>query len=1105
VPRRPEIQSVLVLGSGPIQIGQGCEFDYSGTQAVKALREEGCRVILLNSNPATIMTDPSLSDATYIEPLTPEYVEKVIAKERPDACLATVGGQTALNLAVSLAERGTWDRHGVRLLGASVEAFRLAEDRDAFRKAMQGQGLDVPIGRICRSPEEAEEALTLTGLPAIVRPSFTLGGTGSGMAGDLESFRRIVRRGLELSPVGEVLVEESLLGWKEFELEVMRDRSDQAVVVCSIENLDPMGIHTGDSITVAPAMTLTDRELQAMRDEAFRVIRIVGVETGGSNIQFAVHPETRRRVVIEMNPRVSRSSALASKATGFPIAKIAARLALGYNLAEIANDITRKTKACFEPALDYVVVKIPRWNFEKFPGTRARLSTEMLSVGEVMAVGRTFREAIQKGLRSLEVGIAGFEPWTGDGDLRSALTHPGPERLLAVAEGLRRGMAVEEIARCTSIDPWFVHQIRAILSLETEIAACGLHGMKRDLLLQAKRDGFSDARIGRLLGESEEEVRRTRSLLGLRPVYQRIDTCAGEFESHTPYLFSTWESQCEASPTNRRKVLVLGGGPIRIGQGIEFDACACEAAAALREMGIESILMNCNPETVSTDYDTSDRLYFEPLTAEDVLAVVERERPEGVTLQFGGQTPLRLARTLEKAGVPLLGTSADSIDLAEDRLRFAKLAGELGIPVPEHGIARTEEEAVALARRIGYPVMIRPSYVLGGRAMTRVYDETALRTLIAGQPGLLDDTHPLYIDRFLEGAGEVDVDALCDGSAVWIAAVQQHVEMAGIHSGDSTSVLPATEIPPELMEEIRDIVVRIGVGLGAIGLLNVQLALRHGHAYVLEANPRASRTVPYVSKAIGLSLARLATRLLLGARLQDLELPDVPRPPRTFVKMPVFPFRRFPATDSILGPEMRSTGEVLGIAPTFGAAFAKACLAASIRLPSSGTVFLSVNDLDKAGLTPVARSLLVLGFRLLGTEGTVAWLQKDGIPCARICKVNEGHPHVADVIRAGGIDLVINTPLGRDSFYDEKAIRREALERGVACITTLEGARAAVEAIRSCVAGMPEVETLQEIHGMPEREKKGVPREKEPGSAKGGRAELSSLLKQSIFRPSRKG
>ena len=1068
VPRSAGIDSVLVLGSGPIVIGQGCEFDYSGTQAVKALREEGCRVILVNSNPATIMTDPGLADATYIEPLTPEYVEKVVAAERPDACLATVGGQTALNLAVALADNGTWERYGVRLLGASIDALRLAEDREAFRRAMRDGGLDVPRGRTCKTIEEAEETLQSTGLPAVIRPSFTLGGTGSGVAHDMESFREIVRRGIDQSPTGEVLIEESLLGWKEFELEVMRDRSDQTVVVCSIENLDPMGIHTGDSITVAPAMTLTDRELQGMRDDAFRVIRIVGVETGGSNIQFAVHPQTRRRVVIEMNPRVSRSSALASKATGFPIAKIAARLALGYDLAEITNDITRKTKACFEPALDYVVVKIPRWNFEKFPGTRARLSTEMRSVGEVMAIGRTFREAVQKGIRSLEAGLTGFDPWNGDEDLETALGSPGPERLLAVAEALRRGMPIEEVARSTAIDPWFLDQIRMILSVEGEIARHPLRGMPREFLLSAKKEGFSDARIGALVGESEEEVRRTRSLLGIRPVYQRIDTCAGEFESFTPYLFSTWGERCEAAPTKRRKVLVLGGGPIRIGQGIEFDACACEAAAALREMGIESILMNCNPETVSTDYDTSDRLYFEPLTVEDVLAVVEREHPEGIILQFGGQTPLRLARPLEQAGVPILGTSPDSIDLAEDRLRFGGFARDLGIPVPEHGTARTEEEAIAVARRIGFPVMIRPSYVLGGRAMARVYDETALRASIASQPGLLDDAHPLFIDRFLEMAGEVDVDALCDGSAVWIAGIQQHVEMAGIHSGDSTSFLPPAGLSLENLAEIRESVTKIGIGLGAVGLLNVQFAIRHGRVYVLEANPRASRTVPFVSKATGLPLARLATRLLFGVRLQDMALPADPLPSRAFVKMPVFPFRRFPESDSILGPEMRSTGEVMGIAPTFGVAFGKACAAAGIRLPRDGTAFLSVNDVDKPGLTGIARALRSLGFRLLATEGTASWLQKDGISCSRVYKVNEGHPHIADAIRAGSVQLVINTPLGRDSFFDETAIRRAALEQGIACVTTIEGAYAAVEAIDALRAGTPDVESLQRIHGLTE-------------------------------------
>ncbi|MBD3162629.1 MAG: carbamoyl-phosphate synthase large subunit [Candidatus Eisenbacteria bacterium] len=1071
MPRDPGIRSVLVLGSGPIQIGQGCEFDYSGTQAVKALRQEGCRVVLVNSNPATIMTDPDLADATYIEPLDPEIVARIVEKERPDSCLPTVGGQTAINLAMELERRGVWERFGVRLLGASPRALELAEDRLAFQEAMREAGLAVPRGRVCATLEEAEAAVDEVGLPAVVRPSYTLGGTGGGIAADREALRAIALRGIELSPVGTVLIEESLLGWKEYELEVMRDGADQAVVVCGIENLDPMGIHTGDSITIAPAMTLTDPEYQEMRDDAFRVIRTIGVETGGSNIQFAVHPETRRRVVIEMNPRVSRSSALASKATGFPIAKIAARLALGYRLAEIPNDITRETPACFEPTLDYVVVKIPRWNFEKFPDAAAVLTTEMRSVGEVMAIGRTFREALQKGLRSLEIGLAGFDRPPGfrpgeEGDpdrLRDGLRRAGPERLLLVAEAFRRGMPVGEAAELTAIEPWFLDQIRRLVRMEETIRSWRLSQVSREEMRAAKRDGFSDAAIAGLLDTDEEEVRRTRRMLGLRPVYHRIDTCAGEFASFTPYLYSTYETRCEAAPTCDRKILVLGGGPIRIGQGIEFDACACEASAALAEEKIESILVNCNPETVSTDYDTSDRLYFEPLTVEDLLEIVDREKPDGVILQFGGQTPLRLARPLERAGVAILGTSPDSIDLAEDRLRFGELAADLGIPVPPHAVARSIEEALAVAGRIGYPLMLRPSYVLGGRSMARIYDEAALRAAIASWV-LLDDDNPLFLDRFLEGAVEVDVDALCDGQEVWIAGIQQHVEMAGIHSGDSTAVLPPHSIDEALLEAVRESTRRIGARLGAVGLLNIQFALTGGKAYVLEANPRASRTIPYVSKAIGFPLARMATRLLLGARLRDLDLPERAIAPRWFVKMPVFPFRRFPKTDPILGPEMRSTGEVLGIAADLGAAFAKASLASGVRLPRAGTAFLSVNDRDKTRVVEIARSLRESGFRLLATSGTAERLREGAIPCETIPKVNEGSPNVAERIGAGEIDLVINTPLGRASFYDEKPIRSSALERGVPCLTTIEGAREAVAAIRAAAREPLAVESLQEIH-----------------------------------------
>ncbi len=1120
MPRDASIRSILVLGSGPIVIGQACEFDYSGTQAVKALAAEGYRVILVNSNPATIMTDVELFGAsgaelrhqTYIEPLTLEALERVIARERPDALLPTVGGQTAINLALELHDAGILTRFDVRLLGAGVDALRLAEDRLSFKQAMVEIGLEVPRSGIAGNLEEALTAAAELGYPLIVRPSFTLGGLGGGIARSEEEFVAIVRRGLDLSPVRQLLIEESLLGWKEFELEVMRDRADQAVVVCAIENLDPMGVHTGDSVTVAPTMTLSDRDYQNLRDQAFAVIRRVGVETGGSNIQFAVHPEDGRVLVIEMNPRVSRSSALASKATGFPIAKIAARLAVGYTLDEIANDITKKTPASFEPALDYVVVKIPRWNFEKFPGAMSLLGSQMKSVGEIMAIGRTFKEALQKGLRSLEMATSSGEgamqrrmELLDDDALRSFLTEPRPERLFALREGLRRGaehgFTPETIAAWTAIDPWFLRQMQEVIELERRVQARSLAALSRPDLLAAKRAGISDRRLAHLSGTTEEAVRATRATLDVTPVYHRVDTCAGEFESHTPYLYSTYESRCEADPTDRRKVLVLGGGPIRIGQGIEFDYCACHAAYALRDRGVESILLNCNPETVSTDYDTADRLYFEPVTLEDVLHVVAREKPEGVIVQFGGQTPLNLARELERAGVRILGTSVDSIDLAEDRERFGALLAALEIPRPEMATATTLDEALAAARRIGYPVIVRPSYVLGGRAMRVVYDDEALQTY-AADAFAFSSQHPVFLDRFLEDAFEVDVDALCDGDDVLIAGVQQHIEEAGIHSGDSACVLPPFKVPPRHQATMRRAAARLARALRVQGLLNVQFAVRDEIVYVIEANPRASRTIPWVAKATGLPLAKLATRLILGERLRDLVDPawlspreasgegladpaleaglgaspetsgeavheGLPLPPnRVFVKMPVFSSNRFPEVDTLLGPEMRSTGEVLGIGPDFGVAFAKAALAAGLRVPLQGAVFLTVNDNDKDEAAEIARDLVEMGFRLTATGGTAAHLRARGLDVEPIFKVNEGHPNAADRIAEGAVQLVINTPLGRASFYDESAIRKAALAHGVPCITTLSGSRAIVDAIRTLRAGGWGVESLQEMHGM---------------------------------------
>ena len=1062
MPRDPSLKSVLVIGSGPIVIGQACEFDYSGTQAIKALRSEGIRVSLVNSNPATIMTDPEYADRTYVEPLTPEVLETILERERPDAVLPTVGGQTALNLAVELSRRGVLDRLGIRLIGASRTAVEVGEDRRLFKEAMVRIGLEVPRSGFARSVAEARKVLAETGLPAIIRPSFTLGGTGGGTAYNVVEFDEAVERGLELSPAHEILVEESVLGWKEYELEVMRDNADNFVVICSIENFDPMGIHTGDSVTVAPAQTLTDREYQLMRNASRRIIREVGVETGGSNIQFAVDPKTGRMVVIEMNPRVSRSSALASKATGFPIAKIAALLAIGYRLDEIRNDITKVTPACFEPVLDYVVVKIPRWAFEKFRDASPLLGTQMKSVGEVMAIGRTFKEALQKGLRGLETGTSGFSRTDlDDGRISAKLLSPDPDRIFYVKRALELGWEHAEIHRMTGIDPWFLDQIQQIVEMEKAIKP----GMDDATLEETKRMGFSDARIAQLMGRGtrESEVRARRLAAGIRPVYKRVDTCAAEFVSHTPYLYSTYEREDESDTTDRKKVMILGSGPNRIGQGIEFDYCCCHASFAFREEGWETIMVNCNPETVSTDYDTSDRLYFEPLTFEDVMNIVELERPTGVVIQFGGQTPLRLALPLFRAGVPILGTSPDAIDLAEDRKRFSALLTELGIPQPESGTAISLEEAKEVAERIGYPVLVRPSYVLGGRAMAIVYDENRLegyvREAVKASP-----EHPILVDRFLEDAFEVDVDALGDGERVVIGGILQHIEEAGVHSGDSAMVLPTYKITPEHLQTIRDYTRRLGLALGVKGLMNAQYAIKDDVVYVLEVNPRASRTTPFVSKATGVPLAKAAARVMAGLSLAQQGLTEDLTVGRFFVKESVFPFLKLTGSDILLGPEMKSTGEVMGISQDFGIAFAKSQAAAGYTIPTSGTVFISVNDNDKPGVLPHARELQALGIRIRATRGTAEYLNAHGVRAEMVFKVNEGRPNCVDLIKSREIDIIFNTPLGRESFYDDTAIRKSATQHGVLVVTTLTAAAATVQAIRALREKSLDMVSLQEIH-----------------------------------------
>ena len=1064
--KRSDIRSILVIGSGPIVIGQACEFDYSGTQAVRALRREGYRVILVNSNPATIMTDPELADATYVEPLTPEFLERILEKERPDAILPTVGGQTALNLALALAERGILERRNVQLIGANEVAMRLAEDRDLFKKAMLEIGAAVPRSERARSLEEAERIRGEIGLPLVIRPSFTLGGSGGGAAKTAEEFRRIVKNGLSESPAHEVLIEESVEGWKEFELEVMRDNADNVIIVCSIENFDAMGVHTGDSITVAPQMTLSDRQYQAMRDEAKAVIRKVGVDTGGSNIQFAVDPKAGRRVVIEMNPRVSRSSALASKATGFPIAKIAALLAVGYHLDEIPNDITQKTPASFEPSLDYVVVKIPRWTFEKFPRADARLTIQMKSVGEAMAIGRTFAEALGKAVRSLEIGRDGLDDGRGalpPDELRRKLEEPTAERLFHLRRAFRAGLDVDAVAALTRIDPWFLDGVRRMVEAEDAFEGQDLAAISRETLRQAKRLGLSDRALARRMDVSESAVRERRRALDVVPVFKTIDTCAAEFEAQTPYFYSTYEDENESVRTEKPKVVILGGGPNRIGQGIEFDYCCVHACYALSEAGFETIMINCNPETVSTDYDTSDRLYFEPLTLEDVSAVLDHERPDGVLVQFGGQTPLKLARSLEQAGYPIWGTSPDSIDLAEDRGRFGRLLGELHLAAPPHAEATSLEEALDAGRRIGYPLVVRPSYVLGGRAMAVVFEESRLESYVA-EAVASSGEHPVLIDRFLDDAVELDVDALCDGTETWIGGIQQHIEEAGIHSGDSFSVLPPWKIPASLLVEIREATRRLATALAVRGLVNIQFAIQHGKLYVLEVNPRASRTVPFVSKAIGVPMARAAALLAAGRSLSSLGLPPERDPVDFFIKAPVFPFRKFPGEDVLLGPEMKSTGEVMGISPRFGDAFAKACEAVGTRLPLSGRAFLTVNPYDKGAVIPIGRELADLGFALCATEGTREALHEAGVPAEHVFKVNEGRPNAVDRMEAGEIQIVINTPLGKDSRFDEAAIRAAALRLSIPCLTTLSAATAAVEGIRARQEGVTGVASLQEYH-----------------------------------------
>ena len=1085
MPRRNDISKILVIGSGPIVIGQSAEFDYSGTQACKALKAEGYEVVLVNSNPASIMTDPEFADRTYVEPLTPAYLEEIIRVEAEMmeglsgsfAVLPTVGGQTALNLAVDLADSGVLEKYNVELIGAKLEAIKKAEDRLLFKDAMNKIGLDMPKSQLVRNVSDGLAFAVKVGFPVVIRPSFTLGGSGGGIAYNREELTEILSRGLDLSPVHECLIEESVLGWKEYELEVVRDLKDNVIIICSIENFDPMGVHTGDSITVAPAQTLTDREYQVMRDAAIACIREIGVETGGSNVQFAVNPQNGRMTVIEMNPRVSRSSALASKATGFPIAKIAARLAVGYTLDEIQNDITKATPACFEPTIDYVVVKIPKWQFEKFPGVEETLGPQMKSVGEVMAIGRTFKEALMKAVRSLETGKKAAATDIEPRRLTQRLVTPHPERLTYIRYAFQKGLSVREVARLTTMDPWFLNQIKQITDETKAVAEVAPTQAAYDDVRAAKRMGISDERLAaewKLEGAAGvAKVRELRDKLRVRPVYKLVDTCAAEFESYTPYLYSCYDEEDEAAPTDRKKIIILGSGPNRIGQGIEFDYCCCHAAFALREDGFETIMVNCNPETVSTDYDTSDRLYFEPLTLEDVLSVYEHEASGGANVgmivQFGGQTPLNLALPLKAAGVPIVGTSPESIDLAEDRKRFGKLIEELGIPQPEGAMATSVDEAVAGANRVGYPVLVRPSYVLGGRAMVIAYDDDAVRSYMSTAIEYSQE-RPVLIDHFLENATECDVDALCDGKDVVIAGIMQHIEEAGIHSGDSSCVLPAVDLSEDVLNTIRQYTRQLALALNVVGLVNIQFAIQRGKVFVIEVNPRASRTVPYVSKATGVPLAKIASRLMVGQKLKDL-LPDqvasgldLDTGAHYFVKSPVFPWVKFPGVDTVLGPEMKSTGEVMGVADNFGEAFAKAQIAAGQMLPTKGTIFMSVNDSDKEAVVKLGRTFVEMGFHLVATHGTAEVLERAGLQPERVYKVKEGRPNIVDLIKGERIQMIINTPRGQDTFFDEKAIRRAAVVARIPTITTVAAARAAAEGIAALQEGRLTVYTLQDLH-----------------------------------------
>ena len=1061
MPKRTDIKKIMIIGAGPIIIGQACEFDYSGVQACKALREEGYQVCLVNSNPATIMTDPEMADSTYIEPVTPMVVEKIIEKERPDALLPTVGGQTGLNTAVALAKSGVLEKYGVELIGAKLESIETAEDRNLFKNAMLRIGLNVPESRLANNMEEAMAAMEVIGLPAIIRPAFTLGGAGGSVAYTMEECQERFAWGLSQSPVSQILVEQSALGWKEYELEIMRDIADNTVIICSIENLDPMGMHTGDSITVAPAQTLTDKEYQIMRDAALRIIKEIGVETGGSNIQFAVNPEDGAMVVIEMNPRVSRSSALASKATGFPIAKIAAKLAVGLTLDEIRNDITRVTPASFEPSIDYCVVKAPRFAFEKFPGADASITTQMKSVGEAMSIGRTFKEALQKALRSLETGSFGFEQKSAmtEAMIESKLVDASSERLWILGEALRRGWGIKRVHQLTKIDPWFLENILQIIEAEGEIKRSGLDDPER--LRDMKKMGFSDRRLAHLTNTTEDDIRGRRHKAGIRPVYKRVDTCAAEFEAYTPYLYSTYEEECEAMPTGKKKVMILGGGPNRIGQGIEFDYCCVHGVMGLKKDGYETIMVNCNPETVSTDYDISDRLYFEPLTLEDTLEIIDKEKPDGIIVQFGGQTPLNLAMALEKAGAPIIGTSPGAIHLAEDRKSFKALLDKLGLRQPESGLATNEEEALAIARSIGYPVIVRPSYVLGGRAMETVYDDESLSYYMAHAVEASPD-HPVLIDNFLESAIEFDVDAVRDGERVIVAGVMEHIERAGVHSGDSACSLPPHTVGADVVDEIKRQARALAEGLDTIGLINIQFAVQDGGIYILEANPRASRTVPFVSKAVGKPLAQIAARVMAGRKLADLGLDADPVISHVAVKESVFPFNKFPGVDTILGPEMKSTGEVMGLDKTFGQSFGKASLAAGTAIPGSGLALVSVADEDKVEAVKVAHRLIGMGFSVMSTPGTHAAIIADGLAAERVGKVSDGKPNCADKVNEGAVAMVINTTHGKRSIKDSYAIRHAALVLNIPYFTTLRAAESAVEAIETARKQKFEVAPLQE-------------------------------------------